>query len=106
MEEWRRNYEYEKIEVSSEGNVRSSLRTPRILKPALSRDGYLSVSVKNAETGKFDKKRVDRLVLETFEPINQAVRGDFIAYHLDSSEEGILNNSLDNLEWRFKNGSV
>ncbi len=105
MEEWRNNIEYEGIEVSNLGNVRSYwngrglgshlTQTPRILEQKEDSKGYLFVTLKNPENGKWERKRVDNLVLETFEPINVAMRDNFKPYHL----EGIRDNALCDLEW-------
>jgi len=100
---WRAHPEYEGIEVSTFGNVRSldkvvpcrgngtRLVKGRILKPASNGHGYLQVNVKI--DGKFINKSVHRLVARTFilNPDN--------LLEINHKDCDKTNNSVDNLEW-------
>lgn len=100
---WRAHPEYEGIEVSTFGNVRSldkvvpcrgngtRLVKGSILKPASNGHGYLQVNVKI--DGKFINKSVHRLVARTFilNPDN--------LLEINHKDCDKTNNSVDNLEW-------
>jgi len=100
---WRAHPEYEGIEVSTFGNVRSldkvvpcrgngtRLVKGRILKQASNGHGYLQVNVKI--DGKFINKSVHRLVARTFilNPDN--------LLEINHKDCDKTNNSVDNLEW-------
>jgi hypothetical protein len=80
--------------VDQLGNV-FSLRTPtlRQLKPGTTRNGYMIVSLRDAQ-GKTFNRYVHRLVLEAFVPLHDASRNQ--ANHIDGNKR---NNILINLSW-------
>lgn len=99
---WRRHPRYPGIEVSSAGFVRSYLRsgpgggmneTPRILVPTPDKDGYLRVSVKDAD-GKRTRRGVHQLVAEVH--LGYLWFEGAIVLH---GPKGLLDNSVDNLRW-------
>lgn len=79
-------------QVSDEGFVRNKT-TKQILKGRLSKSGYLQVSIKINETGKFTNKYIHRLVAEFFIENKENKRE---VNHKDGNKE---NNSVNNLEW-------
>lgn len=105
MENWKSIKGYEGFyEVSNLGNVKSLERQvsgrfisskrivkERILKPKISKYGYLEVSLH--KEGKLSTKRVNRLVATAF--INN-VNNYPQVNHIDGDK---LNNKVDNLEW-------
>lgn len=86
--EWRVIPEFEKYEVSSNGQVRR-IDTQYILKPFKSKWGYLMVDL--SIQGKRTRKTVHRLVAETFLGVS-----DLPVNHRDGSK---TNNALSNLEF-------
>ena len=86
MENWRLIDENSKYEVNNEGQVRN-VKTGRLLKPFLSHNGYLKVSL----GGK--NRMIHRLVALAFLP--NPNNYPFIN-HKDEDKE---NNSVENLEW-------
>lgn len=98
IEIWKRHPEYPFVEVSSFGDVRTLDRVVRtrlvkgrVLKQYLNRNGYLFVQF--SLNGKQVKKKVHRLVAQTFTPnpnnwpeVN----------HKDCNR---TNNNIDNIEW-------
>ena len=77
--------------VSDFGRV-WSIRLGRIVKPQPCSKGYLRVEV--SVKGKRIRKRVHRLVLQTFDGMPVGERN--ITDHIDGDRQ---NNRLDNLEW-------
>lgn len=103
MEVWKDIKGYEGLyQVSNYGRVKSLpkrygsgrgyLRAEMILNPNLERAGYLRVNLhKHKEQRKY---RVNRLVLETFNPVDGMER-----LHVNHNDENKENNRLDNLCW-------
>ena len=87
MEEWKPIVGYENYEVSNLGQVRN-VKSGRILKPQMDKDGYLRLELQNP------KKifRVHRLVLQTFLPTEEDLQCDHIN-HIKTD------NYLCNLRW-------
>ena len=79
-------------EVSDQGQVRNRT-TGKILKGRESKSGYLQVSIKINETGKFQNKYIHRLVAQFF--INNPEQKKEVN-HKDGNK---LNNLKENLEW-------
>lgn len=80
-------------EVSNYGRVKSFKRkTPKILKPAVNHAGYLFVAL--SKDGKVKQYKVHRLVLMTFNPIENMEE-----LQVNHKDEIKTNNHLDNLEW-------
>lgn len=101
---WKTIKDFENYEVSDTGLVRSIERTTykkngakhytrpsRILKFGYTIDGYPLVVL--CKDGKMNSKRVHRLVLETFEPVDDK---KLQVNHIDYDK---TNNHLSNLEW-------
>lgn len=101
---WKDIKEYEGLyQVSNIGNVKSLERErwngynwiinkERILKPGVSKCGYLQVNL--YKDRKHKMLRVHRLVLMTFAPINNMDK-----LEVNHKDENKQNNNLDNLEW-------
>lgn len=83
--------EYE-ITVSEDGIVRS-LNTGKVFKQSRNEFGYINVSVPSGEKGKSVKRKVHRLVAQTFIPNPENKRE---VNHIDGNKE---NNHVSNLEW-------
>ena len=79
-------------EVSDKGQVRNRT-TGKILKGREYKSGYLQVSIKINETGKFQNRYIHRLVAQFF--INNPEQKKEIN-HKDGNK---LNNLKENLEW-------
>ncbi len=94
-EEWRDNLEYG-VEVSDLGRVR---KDGIIVEPKEDKDGFSKISLKNRFYNRYEKKILDRLILETFDPISSSLLKEFKAEHLDGNYD---NNELQNLEWRSR----
>lgn len=78
--------------ITKDGEV-YSLFSNRYMKQSKSHNGYLTVNIKS-DNGKFFGKRVHRLVLQKFLPIESDI--DMQVNHIDGNKE---NNNLSNLEW-------
>ena len=92
--EWRKIAGYDNYEISNYGEIRNT-KTNRILKLGISNCGYnIAVLSKNGCTKTFS---VHRLVLETFNPIDNMERLE--VNHKDWDKQ---NNRLDNLEWNTR----
>ena len=87
MEEWKSIVNYKNYKVSNFGNVMN--KHGRILKPYLTENGYLRMSLCNVEQKYFF---VHRLVLETFNPTEEDLECDHIN-HIKND------NRLCNLRW-------
>lgn len=87
---------YGLYQVSNMGNVKSlnyhQTGKERILKPGVDRGGYLIVQL--CKNGKCKMLKVHRLVLMTFNPIDNMDKFD-----VNHRDENKKNNNLDNLEW-------
>lgn len=83
--------EYE-IMVSEDGTIRS-LKTGKIFKQVVNEFGYINVSVPTGEKGKTFKRKVHRLVAQTFIPNPENKRE---VNHIDGDK---TNNHVSNLEW-------
>lgn len=95
---WKTVKDYENYEVSNLGNVRSK-KTGKILRPAPQQSGYLLVCL--CKNGKGKTFPVHRLVLQTFEPIDD---NDYLeANHINYNK---LDNRLENLEWVTHSANV
>ena len=92
MEKWKNIKEASNYEVSNTGLVRNKT-TNKILKGRLSKSGYLQVSIKIDETGKFSNRYIHRLVAEAFIPNPDNLPQ---VNHKDGNR---ANNNVDNLEW-------
>jgi len=97
MEEWKKIKGFPNYSVSTEGNVRDDkrgiIKSQRIL-----RDGYMCADLYN--NGKRSKKRIHRLVAETFIP-NSENKED--VNHKDGCK---CNNCLKNLEWATRSENM
>jgi len=94
QEEWKTIEDFPDYEVSSQGRVKSFKRYKegKILKPGKDRKGYLVVNL--YKNRKRYHKRIHRLVLEAFKPIENSNK--FECNHKDGNKE---NNYIENLEW-------
>lgn len=97
QEIWKDIKEYEGLyQVSNIGNVKSlnyhQTGKERILRLGVNRGGYLIVQL--CKNGKRKPLRVHRLVLMTFNPINNMDK-----LEVNHKDENKKNNNLDNLEW-------
>ena len=92
MEQWKIITEAKNYEISNFGNVRNR-NTKKELKGRLCKNGYLQVSLKIDETGKFTNRYIHRLVA-IYWLDNQENKRE--VNHIDGNK---LNNSLENLEW-------
>lgn len=88
---WKQIKDFPMYSVSDEGQVKNN-KTQRILSAAYNQDGYAIVQLWKDK--KPSMKRIHRLVLETFCPIENSEL--FEVNHLDRN---IKNNFLQNLEW-------
>lgn len=89
---WKIIKEATNYEVSSQGEVRNRI-TKNILKGRLTKGGYLQVSLKIDDTGKFTNKYIHRLVAQSF--INNPEEKKEVN-HIDGDK---TNNNIKNLEW-------
>ena len=92
MEQWKIITEAKNYEISNFGNVRNR-NTKKELKGRLCKNGYLQVSLKIDETGKFTNRYIHRLVA-IYWLDNQENKRE--VNHIDGNK---LNNCVDNLEW-------
>ena len=89
---WKTIKEATNYEISSQGEVRNRI-TKNILKGRLTKGGYLQVSLKIDDTGKFTNKYIHRLVAQSF--INNPEEKKEVN-HIDGDK---TNNNVKNLEW-------
>lgn len=87
---WRTIENYERYEISENGDVRNK-NTGYVMKKRLTFDGYVKVTLN--ENSKSKDFRVHRLVAEAFIPNH---KGKETVNHKDGNKE---NNHVDNLEW-------
>ena len=92
MEQWKIITEAKNYEVSNLGNIRNRI-TKKVLKGRVCKNGYLQVSLKIDETGKFTNRYIHRLVA-LYWLDNQDNKKE--VNHIDGNK---LNNLLENLEW-------
>lgn len=85
---------FENYEISSLGNVKNKIKN-RLLKPNISKRGYIVVKLVNKEVRK--TKCIHRLMGIYF--LNDGIDGDFIVDHIDNNK---LNNNLSNLQLTTK----
>ena len=98
---WKAIPDYDGYEVSTLGQVSSSKQgTSRILKHAVSTDGYARIALIGND-GKRKSLYVHRLVLLTHRPYHQEVQS--IVDHIDGNK---LNNITDNLRWVTQSENV
>lgn len=90
--EWKIIKGFSNYEISTKGQVRNRT-TLYILKGRLSKSGYLQVSIKDDEDGKFKNQYIHRLVALTFIPNLENKKE---VNHKDGIK---TNNILENLEW-------
>lgn len=88
---WKTIEDFPNYEVSNLGEVRN-VKTGKILKPGYNQDGYAIVQLAN--DGIVKMKRIHRLVLTAFNPIENY--NNFEVNHKDRNRR---NNNLENLEW-------
>lgn len=79
--------------VDTNGTV-INIKTNLVLKQSITPKGYFTVELHNKETKKHWKARVHRLVLMTFNPVENME--NLQVNHKDTDKS---NNHLDNLEW-------
>ena len=92
MEQWKRINNHKNYEISNEGMVRN-INTGYILKGRKSKSGYLQVSIKNDENGKFHNAYIHRLVAIYF------IENPFNKKEVNHKDGNKLNNRVENLEW-------
>lgn len=78
--------------IEEDGRVFSK-STGRYMKTSLDKDGYSTVSLKNADDG-YSKFGIHRLLMIAFNPIEDMEH--MTVNHIDGNK---VNNSLSNLEW-------
>lgn len=88
---WKQATGYDNYEVSNKGNVRNK-RTQKILKTAYQPSGYTFVCLR--KDGKSICESIRRLVMNTFNPIDNSSKFDII--HIDNDK---TNNNVENLKW-------
>ena len=91
VEEWRPYPKNTDYQVSNLGQVKSKYN--KILKQCEGRGGYFAVNIHFAD-GKHTKAYVHRMVLETFQPIENSEK--MLVDHINGK---IVDNSLENLRW-------
>lgn len=91
IEEWKPIKDFENYQISNHGRVKS-LRNDIILKPAISRKGYLRITL--CDSGFEKGASIHRLVMETFHPIQ-----DMKKFGINHINEIKTDNFDKNLEW-------
>lgn len=96
MEQWKEIPNLKNYYISTEGKIKN--KTGKILKTHISKNGYeiltITTGSKKDNTRKTINKRVHRLVLETFKPIENSDNYD--VNHINRIK---TDNKLENLEW-------
>lgn len=92
QEIWKVIEEYPKYEVSNKGNVRH-IKNKKILKPAISLQGYFYVSVSKGTRKTLKKVKIHRLVATTFIPNPKNKK---TINHINGTK---TDNRVENLEW-------
>ena len=77
--------------IDEDGNI-FDVKENKYRKPSITKDGYLKISF--YINGKYKRKLVHRLVLATFNPIEDMDK--FQVNHKDGNKQ---NNNINNLEW-------
>lgn len=90
MEEWKQIKDFPKYAISSEGQIKNE--KGRILKPYVNHKGYFKIGL-IGDDKKMHKKRVHRLVAETFIPNTDNLPE---VNHLNFNKQ---DNRVENLEW-------
>lgn len=96
IEKWIAVKDFEgRYEVSTHGNVKSLLgRKDRLLRGGFSMDGYQTYLLLKEDGKSSVRKRINRLVLESF--VGDAPTKEHMSLHNDGDK---FNNRLDNLRW-------
>lgn len=97
FEEWKTYPKNEKYEVSKSGKVR--LAEGHKLVGAVSTNGYKTVTYQHFDN--FEYYRVHRMVMETFQPIENS--DDFVVDHIDGNRQ---NNDISNLRWVLQRQNI
>lgn len=95
QEIWKTIENFENYEISNKGNIRS--KKNGLLKPQINKNGYKEILLykKQPPLKTLVKSfRIHRLVLQTFNPIENSEK--LQVNHIDNDR---CNNNLDNLEW-------
>lgn len=90
-ETWKQVIGYDMYQVSNLGRIRNK-NTGKVLKPAYQPSGYTIVCLR--KDGKNNTEPVRRIVMNTFNPIDNSNKYDII--HIDNDK---TNNNVDNLKW-------
>ena len=88
---WKEIKDFPNYSVSDKGEIKNNKRNKK-LSIAYNQDGYAIVQLWKNNKGYM--RRVHRLVLEAFSPIEDSEK-----YEVNHKDCNIKNNSLDNLEW-------
>ena len=88
---WKVIEEFPNYSVSTNGEIKNN-NTQKLLSIAYNQDGYAIVQL--WKNGKGYMRRVHRLVLITFMPIDNSEK-----YEVNHKDCNTKNNHLDNLEW-------
>lgn len=88
---WKTIKDFPNYQISDEGEVKN-IKTNRILKHSYNQDGYAILQLTDGIKPKM--KRIHRLVLETFNPIENSEK-----YEVNHKDRNPKNNNLNNLEW-------
>lgn len=88
---WKEIKDFPNYSVSDKGEIKNNKRNKK-LSIAYNQDGYAIVQLWKNNKGYM--RRVHRLVLEAFSPIENSEK-----YEVNHKDCNIKNNSLDNLEW-------
>lgn len=97
-EVWKDIPNFEGYQISNLGRVKSFRQNKtdgKILKPRLNVWNYLQISL--IKDGKTYSKRIHRLVMETFQPLD-----DYANFEVDHIDHNKQNNTLTNLRWITK----
>lgn len=95
MEEWKKIKDFENYQISTYGRIKN--KNNKILIPQKNKSGYMSIVIyKHQKFSKVKPKcfRIHRLVLETFNPVENMQK--LQVNHIDHNR---TNNNINNLEW-------